>query len=224
MLNMSGSAMDLRYAQEHAAAVMQLWYPGARGGLVAAKLLFGELSPSGKLPVTFYNDVNELPDFEDYSMKGRTYRYFLGKPLYPFGYGLTYGRVRLRAVSCNGETVGGGSLKIAPDAVTVLEAQVENVGSRPVREVLQVYVRALDSPYSAPGGKLCGFLPVNTQPGQCAAVKLSIDRDALTVVDEEGRRVVDGRRFQISVGFGQPDERTRELTGQDAVQFVAELG
>ena len=104
VLNMTGSAMDLRYAQEHADAVLQVWYPGARGGVAVAKALFGEVSPSGKLPVTFYNSAEELPAFEDYSMKGRTYRYFQGKPLYPFGYGLTYGDVKAESAACGGRS------------------------------------------------------------------------------------------------------------------------
>ena len=105
LINMTGSAMDLKYAHEHCAAVLQAWYPGARGGRVIADILFGGISPSGKLPVTFYRDTEELPDFEDYSMKGRTYRYFTGTPLYPFGYGLTYGDVVLEGVECCGKNV-----------------------------------------------------------------------------------------------------------------------
>lgn len=88
---MSGSALDLSYGAEHFDAVLQLWYPGSEGGKAAAKVLFGEVSPSGKLPVTFYDGLDDLPAFEDYSMKGRTYRYMEGKAQYPFGYGLTYG-------------------------------------------------------------------------------------------------------------------------------------
>lgn len=108
LLNMTGSAMDLRYFEEHADAVMQVWYPGARGGRTVAEALFGEISPSGKLPVTFYNSIEELPAFEDYGMKGRTYRYFEGTPLYPFGYGLTYGDVWVDAVECGGVVIEAG--------------------------------------------------------------------------------------------------------------------
>ena len=108
LVNMTGSAMDLRDAQEHCAAVVQAWYPGARGGRVVADILFGALSPSGKLPVTFYHDTEELPDFEDYSMKNRTYRYFTGEVLYPFGYGLTYGSMELDGVKLNGQEAAKG--------------------------------------------------------------------------------------------------------------------
>ena len=116
LLNMTGSAMDLRYFEEHADAVMQVWYPGARGGKTIAEVLFGEISPSGKLPVTFYNSIEELPEFEDYGMKGRTYRYFEGTPLYPFGYGLTYGDVKVDMVECGGIVIAAGAEKVRGEA------------------------------------------------------------------------------------------------------------
>ena len=129
VLNMTGSAMDLRIAQEQADAVMQLWYPGARGGRVVAQMLFGEISPSGKLPVTFYRDTAELPDFEDYSMKGRTYRYIESEPLYPFGYGLTYGDVKVSAVSCSGSpAVTGSEIALEDQDAFKLHVKLTNSG------------------------------------------------------------------------------------------------
>ena len=92
---MAGSDIDLSYAREHFDAILVLWYPGGEGGRAAAKVLFGEAAPTGKLPVTFYESLEELPDFEDYTMEGRTYRYMKGKAQYPFGYGLTYGHLEL---------------------------------------------------------------------------------------------------------------------------------
>ena len=99
LVNMTGSAMNLSVAEEKAAAIIQAWYPGARGGKAVSDVIFGEKSPSGKLPVTFYKDTSDIPDFEDYSMKNRTYRYYTGEPLYPFGYGLTYGRCVVNSVT-----------------------------------------------------------------------------------------------------------------------------
>ena len=123
--------MDLRYAQKHCAAVLQAWYPGARGGRVIADLLLGELSPSGKLPVTFYQDTESLPAFEDYSMEGRTYRYIKEEPLYPFGYGLTYGDIRMQSVTLEGKTVEAGStVEVAENGFTEVEVFVENRGVR----------------------------------------------------------------------------------------------
>ena len=99
LVNMTGSAMNLSVAEEKAAAIIQAWYPGARGGKAVSDVIFGEKSPSGKLPVTFYKDTSDIPDFEDYSMKNRTYRYYTGEPLYPFGYGLTYGKCVVNSVT-----------------------------------------------------------------------------------------------------------------------------
>jgi len=255
LINMTGSAMDLKYAQEHCAAVLQAWYPGARGGRVIADILFGEISPSGKLPVTFYRDTEELPDFEDYSMKGRTYRYFMGTPLYPFGYGLTYSDVTLESVNCCGKNVnkkaaggqdGKGQLAAGQngkdqaacetaarqyDAAVELQsceafdltATVSNRGLRATDEVVQVYIKAEDSVYAAPAPRLCGFARVSLQPGETKQVRVNIDRDAFTVVNEEGERLVDGTHFTVSAGFGQPDARTRELTGKECILLGVEI-
>lgn len=222
LVNMTGSAMDLRYAQEHCSAVMQAWYPGARGGRVVADILLGEISPSGKLPVTFYRDTEELPDFEDYSMKGRTYRYFTGEVLYPFGYGLTYGNAELESVKLDGQSAAeGGEVKLSGAEAFCLEAAVSNRGDRDIQEVVQVYIRALDSEDATPNSRLCGFARVAVKAGEKAVVAVPIDKDALTVINGEGEKVSGGSRFAVSVGFGQPDERTAELTGKKTFCFTA---
>lgn len=223
VLNMTGSAMDLRYVQEHADAVMQIWYPGARGGRTIARLLFGELSPSGKLPVTFYNSAEELPDFEDYSMKGRTYRYFGGKPLYPFGYGLTYGNVTADEVNCGGRVFGakaGEELEWDTSEKLKLTVRVTNSGPADTGEVVQVYIKAMDSPHATPNAKLCAFSRVFVPGGGSMETVLELGRDAFTVVNEEGEKVDGGGRFLVSVGLGQPDERTLELTGSRGIAFM----
>lgn len=219
LVNMTGSAMDLRYAQDNCAAVLQAWYPGARGGRVVADVLLGEVSPSGKLPVTFYRDTEELPDFEDYSMKGRTYRYFTGEVLYPFGYGLTYGSAEVTGVKLNGSSAeDGGELKLSGEALKV-EAEVANTGSRDLEEVVQVYVRA-ESGDATPNARLCGFARVALKAGERKSIEVPVDPDALTVINEEGEKVSGGSRFAVSVGFGQPDKRTAELTGRKPVCFI----
>ena len=225
VLNMTGSAMDLRYAQEHADAVLQVWYPGARGGLAVARALFGEVSPSGKLPVTFYNSAEELPAFEDYSMKGRTYRYFQGKPLYPFGYGLTYGDVKVESVECGGQewAVGrAGALEWDVTQDMTVSIRVKNEGQAATGEVVQAYVEALESDYATPNGKLCAFRRVFLNGGENGQVELTIGKDAFTVVNEEGNRIVDGGKFRVSIGLGQPDERTKELTGKECIVFTVD--
>ncbi len=200
VLNMTGSAMDLRVEQEQADAVMQLWYPGARGGKVVAQLLFGELSPSGKLPVTFYKNTEDLPAFEDYSMKGRTYRYIETEPLYPFGYGLTYGDVEVSAVSCSGSpAVNGGEITLdSPDAFR-LHVKLTNRGQEGTGEVVQVYIRAEDAPDATPAAKLCGFARTWVPAEGEASVTVPIGAEAFTVVNEEGERLVEGKTFTVSV-------------------------
>ena len=224
VLNMTGSAMDLRVEQEQADAVMQLWYPGARGGKVVAQLLFGELSPSGKLPVTFYKNTEDLPAFEDYSMKGRTYRYIETEPLYPFGYGLTYGDVEVSAVSCSGSpAVNGGEITLdSPDAFR-LHVKLTNRGQEGTGEVVQVYIRAEDAPDATPAAKLCGFARTWVPAEGEASVTVPIGAEAFTVVNEEGERLVEGKTFTVSVGLGQPDARTRALTGKDCITFIVKL-
>lgn len=220
LINMTGSAMDLRYAQEHCEAVLQAWYPGARGGRVIADILFGEISPSGKLPVTFYRSIEDLPDFEDYSMKGRTYRYFQGTPLYPFGYGLTYGDIELESVECCGKTVTasqGATVELTSGGALEIAATAVNKSDRAAEEVVQVYIKALDSAHATPAPKLCGFARISLQPGETKQVNVPVDKDAFTVVNDEGERLVDGSLFIVSVGFSQPDERTRELTGKECI-------
>ena len=203
LLNMTGSAMDLRYAQDNANAVMQLWYPGARGGRVISKILFGEISPSGKLPVTFYNDTMDLPEFEDYSMKGRTYKYLESEPLYPFGYGLTYGDCYVENASFD-------------KATNTVKAVVTNKSAVATDEVVQVYVKSDHS--NAPiNGKLCGFARVSLGANESKDVTLAMCPKSFMVVDEEGKEIQGGERFIISVGVGQPDARTKALTGYEAV-------
>ncbi len=223
VLNMTGSAMDLRYEQEHADAIMQIWYPGARGGKVIADLLFGKISPSGKLPITFYNDTADLPAFEDYSMKGRTYRYLESEPLYPFGYGLSYGNADITSVTCNGQKVEAGA-KVSVDTAAEfsVSVEVENKSSMELGEVVQVYIKDMDSAYATTSGKLCGFARISVPAGEKVTVDVPMDKDAFTVVNDEGKRLVDGKTFTVSVGFGQADARTKALTGKEAVVFTVE--
>ena len=224
VLNMTGSAMDLCREQEKADAVMQLWYPGARGGRVVAQVLFGELSPSGKLPVTFYKDTEELPAFEDYSMKGRTYRYLESEPLYPFGYGLTYGDVAVTAVSCLGSPVtGGAEITLDHPETFKLHVKLTNQGQMSTGEVVQVYIKAEEAPDATPAPKLCGFARIRVEAGAEASVTVPVGAEAFTVVNENGERLVEGRTFSVSVGLGQPDARTRALTGQECITFTVKL-
>lgn len=208
---MAGSDLDMSYAAEKFDAVMMLWYPGAQGGKAAARVLFGETSPSGKLPVTFYEALEELPDFTDYSMKGRTYRYLEGNAQFPFGYGLTYGKIRITEANVKDGEEG-----------LCIEAKVCNEGDCEISEVIQVYVKNLDSPYAVKNPQLEAFARVTLQPGEKKSMLLFVNAEALTVIDEEGLRIADGNRFAIYVGCSQPDERSVELTGERPIKILYE--
>lgn len=206
-INMTGSAMDLRKAEGKAAAVLQTWYPGARGGKEIAKLLFGEISPSGKLPVTFYQSTEDLPDFDDYSMKNRTYRYYTGEALYPFGYGLTYG-------ACSAKEMKIEKLADETGAFSgvMVSVEVENTGKE-TEDVLQVYIKAEDDEWAVLNPVLCGFSRVKLAENERKTVEIPVRKLAFTTVDEEGVRELRGRSFRLYAGFSQPDARSEKLTG-----------
>ena len=152
LVNMTGSAMNLSVAEEKAAAIIQAWYPGARGGKAVSDVIFGEKSPSGKLPVTFYKDTSDIPDFEDYSMKNRTYRYYTGEPLYPFGYGLTYGKCVVNSVTA--EKVYGQEKEFKGVKLFI---ETENQKNTETDDVLQVYIKDLDTEYAVLNPTLAAF-------------------------------------------------------------------
>lgn len=207
---MSGSALDLTFADEKAAAVLQTWYPGARGGRDVAQIFFGEAAPSGKLPLTFYRDLSGMPDFTDYSMKGRTYRYLEKEPLYPFGYGLTYGNAEIEDFSLMRQQSFEDMAKNNA-SVTVT---VKNTGDCEVSEVLQIYVKVKDAKDEIPNAKLSAFTRVNLAAGEEKKIAITIPGTAFLCVNEEGKRVLEGTGAEIYAGFGQPDERTAELYGK----------
>ena len=204
---MAGSDIDLSFAQKHFEGILQLWYPGARGGNAVAEILFGKESPSGKLPVTFYETLSELPPFEDYSMSGRTYRYMKGKAQYPFGYGLTYGKAEVRSVEVV-ETETGANVFV----------KVENTGERDICEVLQIYIKCENSIYAVPNPQLCGFCRVKLYKEERKTLQVHIPGEAFTVVDEEGRHIAGGKHYTIYAGFSQPDAKSEELTGMSPVK------
>ncbi|MDO5445172.1 MAG: glycoside hydrolase family 3 C-terminal domain-containing protein [Eubacteriales bacterium] len=200
---MAGSSIDISEAQESADAILLSWYPGAGGGKNVAELLFGLCSPSGKLPVTFYQNsaLAEMPDFTDYSMTNRTYRYYTGTPLYPFGFGLTYGDT----------SVSG--LQADRDKATV---RVKNSGSRKTEDVLQLYIHDEDSEFAPVNPILCGFRRISLLAGEEIEIELPIDPNAFTVIDSEGKRIPGSGKWTLYAGFGGPDSRTEELAGKQA--------
>lgn len=200
---MAGSAIDLCYADEHAQAILQAWYPGAEGGKAIAQLLFGEYSPSGKLPITFYRSLDGMPEFTDYTMKGRTYRYMEGEALYPFGFGLTYGKAVVTDAKILNPVDAASDIQV--------EAVVKNTGDCKVTEVLQLYIKDEESPYAVKNYSLCGFQRVELEPGQEMCVQMTVTNKEMTAVTDEGERIIDSTKFTLFVGFSQPDARSTAL-------------
>lgn len=211
---LAGSAMDLNFADQEAAAILQAFYPGAEGGREVARLLFGEYSPSGKLPVTIYRDLTEMPAFTDYTMRGRTYRYLTKKPLYPFGYGLTYSDCVIDEIQPEKEYTYEDAVK---DGIEI-KVHVENRGSYDTEEALQGYVK-VQSPNEVLHPKLGVFARIHIKAGEGQWISLHISKTAFSTVTEDGERVYDGKKAQIFIGFGQPDERTAELLGVNSLSF-----
>ena len=212
---MAGSSIDLSRAEQGCAAILQLWYPGAGGGRAAADILFGKASPSGKLPVTFYRSADSLPDFTDYSMKGRTYRYYEGEPLYPFGYGLTYGDVCCTGVRFLAEPEAGSDVRVM--------IEVTNAGGTDTQDVIQAYIRVHDSKYAVPNVSLCGFSRVFLGAGETKEISMVIPGKAFTVIDESGERVSGGQNFTLYFGTSQPDDRSVLLSGRTPLRLAVRI-
>jgi beta-glucosidase len=193
---MNGSALAVNCADKNANAILEAWYAGEEGGTAIAETLAGVNNPAGRLPVTFYAGVDQLPAFEDYSMQNRTYRYFTGKPLYPFGHGLSY------------SSFAYSNLKLSKTALEagdplVLEAEVKNTSKREGDEVVQVYISFPNEP-GAPLLALRGFERVHLAPGESKQVSFKLDPRDLSSVNERGDRVVRAGQYRITVGGGQP--------------------
>jgi beta-glucosidase len=193
----SGSAVALNWANEHAAAILEAWYPGVEGGTAIARTLSGENNPAGRLPLTFYAGLDGLPDFTDYGMKNRTYRYFTGEPLWGFGYGLSYTKFQYGPVKLSAETLKAGSPLTATVTVT-------NAGSIGGDEVVEAYLKS--PAQDAPIHSLVGFERVRLEPGTSKEVTLKIAPRSLSMVDYDGNRSIVAGKYTLSVGGAQPQE------------------
>jgi beta-glucosidase len=193
---MNGSALAIPWAAEHVPAILEAWYPGQAAGTAIADVLFGDYNPAGRLPVTFYRSADQLPPFEDYDMEGRTYRYFQGDPLFPFGHGLSY-------------TTFAYSGLVLPDTVArgedvVLSVRVENTGDRDGEEVVQLYLTRLAASGPVPIRSLKGVERVFLTAGAEATVTFTLDFEDLALMDDAGVPVVEPGAFEVSVGGKQP--------------------
>ncbi len=194
---MNGSALAINWINEHANVILDVWYPGEEGGAAVAETLSGKNNPAGRLPVTFYKGVDQLPNFEDYGMTNRTYRYFTGKPLYPFGYGLSYTKFRYSNLQVPAAGIAAGQPFGADVTVT-------NDGKVPGDEVVQLYLK-FPPVKGAPLIALRGFERIHLDPGASQKVHFELKQRDLGMVTEEGNPIIAPGDYTISVGGGQPD-------------------
>ncbi len=198
----TGSALAIDWAQQNVPAILVAWYPGQRGGNAVADVLFGDVNPAGRLPVTFYRGDEQLPAFDDYSMRGRTYRYFTGRPLYPFGYGLSYTRFQYSDLRLDRGTV-------ATDGEMRASVKVKNVGSRAGDEVVQLYVRQPGTVYPRPIRALRGFDRISLAAGESKQVEFIVkpERDVTRYDDAKKAYIVDPGKYEVEVGASSADIR-----------------
>jgi beta-glucosidase len=193
---LSGSPLAVPWAAEHLPAVVQLWYPGEEGGTALADVLFGDADPGGRLPLTFYRSVDQLPPFTDYGMDGRTYRFFHGEPLFPFGHGLSYTRFEYSDLDVPARVAVGTAV---PVSVTV-----RNAGSRDGDEVVQLFVTHRGATTRVPIRSLQGFRRLHLEAGERQRVSFVLDPKQLAIVDDAGRVRVEPGEVQVAVGGKQP--------------------
>jgi beta-glucosidase len=205
-----GSALAVNWINEHANAVLDAWYPGEEGGAAVAETLSGKNNPAGRLSVTFYTGVNQLPNFEDYGMANRTYRYFNEKPLFPFGYGLSYTTFRYSDLSVPMQAVAAGQPVSADVTVT-------NTGKVAGDEVVQVYLR-FPAAMGAPLIALRGFQRVHLEAGASQKVHFDLKDRELGMVTEDGTPIIAQGDYTISVGGGQPDTGAPVVTGKFRIE------
>ena len=199
-----GSPMNLQEVHELADAVLLVWYPGEEGGNAVADVIFGEVSPSGRLPITFPKSLNDLPPYEDYSMEGRTYKYMDAEPMYPFGFGLSYTDFSYSDIKISNDRIRKGKSLNASITVT-------NSGETKAEEVVQLYVSDLQASVRAPKYQLFGVKRVELEPGASEEISFEITPQMMELVNKEGERVLESGKFRIYIGGSSPGNRSAEL-------------
>jgi beta-glucosidase len=199
-----GSALAVDWAQAKLPAILMAWYPGQRGGSAVADVLFGSVNPSGRLPVTFYKADEKLPDFEDYSMKNRTYRYFEGQALYPFGHGLSYTRFAYSGLKLD-------RAEVAADGTLTATVTVRNAGKLAGDEIVQLYLRPVAPKRARALRELRGMRRVSLEPGESRQVTFTLraDRDLTIYDDAKDAYAVDPGRYEVQIGASSADIRAR---------------
>ena len=200
----SGSAIELSDVSDLVDAIVYCWYPGEQGGKAIADILFGDVNPSGKLPITIPNSINQLPDYADYSMDNRTYKFLRDKPMYPFGYGLSYSKIKYSEISMS-------STIFTADKENVAQVTITNMSDYKTEEVVQLYVSDLDADFRVPNSSLKGVKRIKLNPREIRNVTFKINKEMLQFVDYEGNSVFDPGLFEISIGNSSPGLRSLEL-------------
>jgi beta-glucosidase len=194
---LNGSALSVNWENKNIPAIIEAWYPGQAAGQAIADVIFGDYNPGGKLPVTFYKSVKDLPSFEDYNMSGRTYRYFKGDPLYPFGYGLSYTTFAYNNLNIKQQYTAGDSVKFSID--------VKNTGAIAGDEVAQVYISAKDAgKIIVPLRSLKAFKRIHLQPGETKTISFTLPPDAFSIINEINQKIILKGKYEITAGGGQP--------------------
>lgn len=193
---LNGSAIAISWEKENIPAIIETWYGGQAAGHALADVIFGDYNPGGRLPVTFYKSVNDLPPFEDYKMENRTYKYFKDEPLYPFGYGLSYTSFKYGKLKVKKSLTAGDAAEVS--------VNVKNTGKMAGDEVIQVYISGQNSQYPVPIRSLRAFRRVHLLPGETKNVKFYINPDAFSVINDKGEKVMFPGKFEVAVGGCQP--------------------
>jgi len=199
-----GSPIALGEIEDLVEAILFVWYPGMEGGRAVADVLFGDVSPAGKLPVTFPKSLDQLPSFDDYSMKGRTYRYMTAEPLYPFGYGLSYSSFEYADLKLDRDEIGAG------DDLTV-SVTVRNTGDRTAPEVVQFYLSDIEASTLVPFHKLIGFERISLEPGESRALQFTISPEMMSFFNDDGKLKLEPGEFRLEVGGCSPGIRGQDL-------------
>lgn len=216
LILLSGSALAVTWADKNVPAIIQAWYPGAQGGRAIASLLFGDYSPSGRLPVTFYKSTEELPDFCDYSMKNRTYRYMKNEALYPFGFGLSYTSFEYSGIKLS-------TVKIGTNENIECSIKVKNIGSCTSDEIVQLYLKDVEAGVELPRWQLRGIRRVSLQACEETEVSFTLTPEMLALIDDNGKSMLEPGIFEVYIGGSQPDERSQKLTGTRVLKAAFEV-
>jgi len=199
----NGSALSINWEAENIPAIVEAWYPGEEGGTAISNVLFGDYNPSGRLPLTFYKSADQLPPFEDYNMKGRTYRYFTGEPLYKFGFGLSYSSFSYGNLIIPKTIKPGENLKISVD--------VQNTGKVDGNEIVQLYIKDIEASVPVPALSLQGYRSVHLKAGEKKTVEFILKPEQMAVITNDLKYVIEPGVFEISAGGCQPDKEAIAL-------------